>query len=192
MNLKEVNLGDEGLEYVASCLRGWPGLCSGIARQLERGGDVFALLPAGTPRERALQFETGGLLSWRETCVWFEREIEHLSGRAANGSLVFQDLLARPHDPVLGEYDGVFFDQSSAVYHVLGPHDINAEAVSRAMLRLRRFLLVAVFCNFSFSAADVPTTRMLDETIIDGMAANAQQLFVSAYDQEGLVVWRGD
>ncbi len=190
MNLKEMNLGDEGLEYVASCLRRWPGLCSRIARELERGGDVFAPLPAETARERALEFETGGLLPWRETCVWFEREIEHLSGRAANGSLVFQDLVARPHDPVLGKYDGVFFDQSSAVYHILGHHDISAAVISRTMLRMRSFLLVAVFCNFGFSAADVPTTCILDETLIDEMANNAQEVFVSAYDREGLVVWR--
>jgi hypothetical protein len=189
MNLKQINLGEEGLNYVASSLRGWPGLCSKIPRQLERGGDVFAPLPAETPRERALRFNTGGLMSWRETCVWFERELEQLSRRTDKGSLVFQDLVARPQDPGREGNDRLFFDQPS-VYYIIGPHEINAATISRTILEIDSFLLVAVFCNFSFSAADVPSTRILDETLIDEMANNAQEVFVTAYDREGLVVWR--
>lgn len=189
MNLKQINLGVEGLDYVTSCLRGWPGLCSRIVRELERGGDVFTPLPAETSLERALQFKAGGLISWRETCLWFERELERLSGRTDNGSLVLPDLVARPQDPVLAKYDRVFFDQSS-VYYILGPHDLNAAAISLTMSQVSSFLFVAVFCNFSFSTADVPTTRILDENLLDEMVNNAQEVFVSAYDREGLVVWR--
>lgn len=192
MNLKEISLGEEGKEYISSWFRGGLGLSSKIPRQLEQGGDVFAPLPAETSRERALQFETGGLTSWRETCAWFERELERLSGLAKDGSLVFQNVWAKPQDPILKEYDHVFFDRSSSVYYVLGHHDINAASISTTMRQVYSFLFVAVFCNFSFSVADVPTTRILDETIIDGMAANAQEVFVSAYDREGLVVWRKD
>lgn len=189
MNLKQINLGEEGLEFVASSLRGETGLCSKISVKLERGGEVFAPLPAGTPRERALQFKAGGLMSWRETCVWFEHELEQLSGRTDNGSLVFQDVWFGPQDPVRGGYGGVFFDRSN-VYYVLGPHEINAAKISRTMLRLHSFLLIAVFCAFSFPAADVPAPRILDDTMIDEMARTAQEVFVSAYDREGLVVWR--
>jgi hypothetical protein len=192
MNLKEISLGEEGKEYILSCFRGELGLSSRIPRQLEQGGDVFAPLSAETSRERALQFETGGLMSWRETCAWFEREVERLSGRADNGSLVFQNVWAKPQDPILKEYDRVFFDRSSSVYYVLGRHDINAASISRTVRQVYSFLFIAAFCNFSFSAADAPSTRILDETIINGMAANAQEVFVSAYDREGFVVWRRD
>ncbi len=189
MGLQHINLGEEGLEFVASSLRGELGLCSKLSLQIERGGDVFSPLPEGTSRERALQFRTGGLMSWRETCAWFERELEQLSGRIENGSLVFQDVWFRPDDPVRGGYDGVFFDRS-CVYFVLGPHEINAAAVSRTMLRLHSFKRVAVFSNFSFSAADIPPTHVVAETLVDEIARGANQVFISAYDQEGLVVWR--
>ncbi len=189
MSLQHINLGEEGLEFVVSSLRGELGLCSKLSLQMERGGDVFSLLPGGTSRARALQFGTGGLMSWRETCAWFERELEQLSGRTANGSVVFQDVWFTPQDLVREGYDGVFFDRS-CVYFVLGPDEINAAAISRTILRLHSFKLVAAFCNFSFDAADVPTTRILDEALIDGMANNAQEVFLSAYDREGLVVWR--
>ena len=185
-----MNLGQEGKEFISAWFRGGVGLSGKIPMQLERGGEVFAPLPPQTRRERALQFEAGGLLSWRDTCMWFERELERLSGRTANGSLVFEDLVARPHHPFREGYDRLFFDDQSTVYYVLGPHDISAAAISETMLRVRSFLLVAVFCNFSFSAADVPATRILNDTLIDGMANNAQEVFVSAYDREGLVVWR--
>lgn len=189
MNLKEISLGEEGKAYISSWFTGGTGLSSRIPRQLEQGGDVFALLPAGTTRERALQFETGGLLSWRETCTWFDHEIEQLSSHADKGSLAFQDVWFGPQDAVGGGFDGAFFDQSS-VYYILGAHEMNAAAISRTMLKIRSFLLVAVFCNLSFRAADVPATRVLDETLIDAMANNAQEVFVSAYDYEGLIVWR--
>jgi len=192
MALKQIDLGATGLDYVASCLRGWPGLCPKLAKQLEQGGEVFAALPEGTSRERVLQFKTGGLLAWRETRVWLDRELEQLSSRSDSGSLVFQDLVTGPQDPCLGEYEDVFFDGQSGVYYVIGLHDINTTSISRAISQVNSFLLVAAFCNFSFSAADVPATRILGETLIDGMADNAQEVFVSAYDREGLVVWRKD
>jgi hypothetical protein len=189
MNLKEINLDEEGKAYISFWLTGATGLSSRIPRQLGQGGDVFAVVPAGTTRERALQFKTGGLMSWRETCVWFERELEQLSGCNDNGSLVFQDVWFGPQDAIRGGFDGAFFDQSS-VYYILGAQDMNAAAISRTMLQIKSFLLVAAFCNLSFRAADVPATRVLDETLIDAMANNAQEVFVSAYDYEGLVVWR--
>lgn len=190
MSLKEMNLGEEGKEFISAWFRRGAGLSGKIAMQLERGGEVFAPLPPETRRERALQFEAGGLLSWRDTCMWFERELERLSGRTANGSLVFEDIGFTSQDVVGEKYDGLFFDDQSSVYYVLGPRDINEAAISDTILRLKSFFLVAIFCNFSFSAAGVPTTRILDETLIDGMANNAQEVFVSAYDREGLVVWR--
>jgi len=189
MNLIEMNLGEEGKEYILSWFKGGTGLCSKIPKELERGGNVFAPLPAGTTRERALQFRWGGLMSWRETCVWFERELEQLSGRSGNGSLVFQDVWAKPQDPARGR-GGLFFDQSGSVYYVLGPHEINAAAISLTMRRVKSFLLVAVFCSSSFRAAELSTPGILDETLTDEMANNAQEVFVSAYDREGLVVWR--
>lgn len=189
MNLKEIDLGEAGLKYVASYLKRETGLCSRISRGPERGGDVFAPLPAGTSRERALQFEAGGLLSWRETCVWFERELEQLSGRSDNGSLVFQDVWAKQQDPVWGEHDGLFFDRSG-VYYVIGPHDFNAAAISLAVRQIISFRFVAVFTNFNLRAADIPPNRVVAETLIDEIAHGAEEVFISAYDQEGLVVWR--
>jgi hypothetical protein len=189
MNLKEINLGEEGLELLASSLRGELGLCSKLARELEQGGDVFAPLPEGTSLGRALQCKWGGLTSWHETSMWFERELEQLRGRTDNGSLVFQDVWFTPQDPVRGGYDGVLFDQSS-VYFILGAHDINAAAISETIRRMNSFKFVAVFSNFTFRAAEVPPTRVVAETLIDEIAHGAQEVFLSAYDQEGLVVWR--
>jgi hypothetical protein len=140
MNLIEIDLGKEGVEYLSHWLGGERGLCTKLARQLARGGDVFAPLPAGTSLDRASEFRWGGLLAWRETCAWFDREIEQLRGRADKGSLVFQDVWFTPQDAVRGGFDGALFDQSS-VYYVLGPHEINAAAISGTVRRLHSFLL---------------------------------------------------
>ena len=195
MNLKEINLGEEGLDYVASCLKGETGLCSKISRELERGGDVFTPLPAGTPRERALQFKAGGLTTRRETYAWFTRHLEQLRGRTSAGSLVFQDVwikqrdvLEHPHN-FAGAASTLFFDQSS-IYYVIDLEEINAATIFLAVSEIKSFKFVAVFSSFNFRAADIPSTRVVAETLIDEIARGAQEVFVSAYDQEGLVVWR--
>jgi len=195
VSLKEISLGDEGLDYVASCLRGETGLSSKIPRELERGGYVFTPLPAETSRERALQFEVGGLTSMRETYAWFARHLEQLSSRSGNGSLVFQDVWLKQRDVLDYPHNfaeagnTLFFDQSS-VYYVLDLDKIDAVTISLAVGRITSFQFVAVFSNFNFRAADIPPTRVVAETLIDEIAHGAQEVFVSAYDQEGLVVWR--
>jgi hypothetical protein len=194
MDLKEIDLGKEGEEYVSYSLTGEKGLCSKIFRGLDRGGDVFSPLPATMSLERAKQFRVGGLTSRRETFAWFGRHVEQLRGRTPNGSLVFQDVWARPRDFAVPR-DGMFFDADS-VYYALGPREINPAAISLTERQITSFSLVAVFCNFSFCAADVSQTTdasqtpIVSESVIDDIANNTQEIFVSAYDQEGLVVWR--
>jgi hypothetical protein len=187
MNLTEIDLGEEGKEYVSSCLRQGTGLCLKILRGLDRGGDVFAPLPAATPLKRARQFEVGGLMSRSETGAWFERHVEQLSGRTGNGTLVFQDVWATPRD-FPAPCDGMFVD-SSNVYYALGPHEITAATISSTMRRITSFLFVSVFCDFSFRTEDMPPRPIVGETITDEIANNALEVFISAYDQEGLVVW---
>lgn len=188
MGLREIVLGKEGEEFVSSSLTGETGLCAKISKGLDRGGDVFAPLPATTSLERAKQFEAGGLMSRRETFAWLERHVEQLSERTPGGSLVFQDVWARPHlFPV--PHDGMLFDADS-VYYAFGPREISPAAISMAIGEITSFVFVAVFCNFSFRATDVPQTRVVPDNIIDEIANSTQEIFISAYDQEGLVVWR--
>jgi hypothetical protein len=102
---------------------------------------------------------------------------------------VFQDIWAKPQDPVWGEHGGLFFDKSS-VYYGLGLHDFNAAAIALAVRQIISFRFVAVFSSFNFRAVDLPPTRVVAETVIDEIVYSAKEVFLSAYDQEGLIVWR--
>lgn len=195
MNLKEIELGGEGLDYIASSLRGETGLCSKVLNALQRAGDVFAPLPDGTPPERALQFDAGGLTTRRETYAWFTRHLEQLRDGTPAGSLVFEDawlkqrdVLEHPHNFATAE-NTLFFDRSN-VYYVVDIEKINLATISLAVSQITSFKFVAVFSNFGFREADIPATRVVAETLISEIASGAQEVFVSAYDLEGLVVWR--
>lgn len=195
MDLNEIDLGEEGLHYVASCLTGERGLSSKIANELKQGGDVFAPLPVGTSRQRALEFETGGLTTRRETYAWFARRLEQLTGGSPAGSLVFQDVWMNQRDVLeypqnFAKAEGVLFLDQSSIYYVLDLEDLNATTLSAAVRRIKSFKFVAVFSNFHFRAADIPPTRVVAEPLIEAIAHSAQEVFVSAYDIEGLVVWR--
>lgn len=190
MALRETDLGDEGREYVVSSLRGETGLCSKILVESQRAGEVFAPLPVGTSRERAVQFNAGGLMSRHETFAWFARHLQQLSGDMPTGSLVFEDVWAKPQDAARSR-DGLFFDQSNVYYVIdLDLDKSDAAAIEFAVRQIKSFLFVAVFSSFNFRAADVPPTRVVTAALIDQIAKGAQEVFLSAYDQEGLVVWR--
>jgi hypothetical protein len=189
-NLKEVNLGQEGKEYVDSCLRQGTGLCSKLLKVLDRTGDAFAPLPVALSPERARQFETGGMISRREAYLWFGHHIETLSRHNPRGSLVFQDIWAKPRDVAVADGDVNLFVDATNVYYLLGADEMTTPKLWQATRQITSFLMVAAFCDFHFCLEDLPPTHVAAETLIAEIANNTLEIFVSAYDQEGLVVWR--
>jgi hypothetical protein len=189
-DLKEINLGPEGREYVATCLRQGTGLCSKLLKVLDRAGHAFAPLPVTLSPERTKQFETGGMMSRRAAYLWFGHHIETLSQHTPDSSLVFQDVWAKPKNFAVTPGDvNLFFDATNA-YYLLGAHEMTTSNVLQVTRQITSFLMVAAFCDFPFCLEDLPPTHVAAEALIDEIENNTQEIFVSAYDQEGLVVWR--
>jgi hypothetical protein len=190
MNLNEVKLGREGKEYVSDCLRQGTGLCSKLLTVLDGSGHAFAPLPVIMSPERTKQFEAGGVMSRREAYLWFGHHVETLSLRGRDSSLVFQDVWAKPKNFPAAHGDVNMFFDATNVYYLLGADEMTTPNILRVAREITSYLMVAAFCDLRFGIEELPSTHIAPETLMDEIAAKTREIFVSAYDQEGLVVWR--
>jgi hypothetical protein len=188
--MSEVDLGQEGIEYIRSCLSQGSGLCSRLLELDFAAGETFAPAPDDIGSTRVKQFNVGGLISRKETVDWLTRHLKQLFQKDAVGTFVLQDVWAKPED-VAGNAAGtqaVVHDEN--VYYVLGPSDVAAERISAAIQQLRSYLMVAVFARLQLPLHQLMPGGQVSNGFIRDLAKGTREVFVGAYDQEGLVVWR--
>ena len=61
--------------------------------------------------------------------------------------------------------------------------------IQRTVNAVASYLFIAFFSRYSMSSQTLPTDRIVSEVVIDEIALHTLEVFVGAYDQEGLVVW---
>jgi hypothetical protein len=188
-DMEIVPLDQEGITYVEICLQQGSGLCE-KARNLElANGQVFAPLPKNTNLKRALSFSTGGLMSRHNVNAWLEKHVRSLWHCWPSGTLVIQDIWAKSSDLVVRNSNlKTFFQQDGNVYFFCEKD--NAESVQRTVSATASYLFIAFFSRYSMSSVVRPFDRVVGEDVINEIARNTQEIFVGAYDHEGLVVWR--
>jgi hypothetical protein len=190
MGLISVSLGSNGIAHVESCLKQGMGLCAKLLEFSFFDGFAFAPLPQGVNPERAKKFDAGGLVSRRATNMWFVEYLQTLCQHESQGSVVFQDIWAKPDDPAVVNSKVNGFVTNAEVYYFLECSEIDQYAVSRLMGAIQSYLFVAVFVPLPVLSQELLARRRVDDSIIEDIARATLQIFVGAYDQEGIVVWR--
>jgi len=188
--LTEVPLGPSGLRYVESCLKHGSGLCSKLLEVVASGGTVFTPVPDGTSLTRAEAFEVGGLMFRQDMKTWLVKHLDGLRSQAPEGCVIFQDVWAKSSDPVIKVSESESFFYDSGVYYFVDAAHLDARRVEKAVNDVTSYLLVGVFTGSPVVSSGLPANRDVDEASIDDLAQNTIEIFVSAYDQEGIVVWR--
>lgn len=188
--LTEVSLGVDGIVYVESSLRAGTGLCARVLQLPISQGEAFAALPEHTDLERAKGFQVGGLLTRRETDAWFSEHVRAFWENGRPGTLVLQDIWAKPGDPAVQAPLVKRFYQDSGVYYFVEREDADLYSIRRALRAVVSYLLIGVFTRFSVRYAELPPNRAVGADLIEEIGRATQEVFVSAYDQEGFVVWR--
>jgi hypothetical protein len=105
-----------------------------------------------------------------------------------NGTLVIQDIWAKSSDPPLRHSSSKKFFQDGNVYFFCERDD--ADSIQQTIRAVTSYLFIAFFSGHSMSSQMLPLHHVVSKNVIDEIARNMQEIFVSAYDQEGLVVWR--
>jgi hypothetical protein len=188
--LIEISVDGEGLDYLRSILEQGTGMCSQLLQLPLVNGAMFSPLPKGTSVQRATKFSTGGIMKMREMKHWLATHLKSLSEKFPAGTILFQDIWAKPGDPIVQSARSGILLTKGEVYYYLKANECNEELVNMAVADVTSFFLVGVFTHWSVSAATFPLgAQAADESIIKRVAEETEVIFVGAYDQESLVVW---
>src|SRR5258708_40035475 len=113
-------LGEDGLRWVASSLSRGLSLARVVADRYDLStGCVFADLPAGVTVENKKEFSRGGIAKLALTESVLELRIPALSLRQGARTLIVENDLMRPEDPVAKDAARGTFIFEQEVYHQL-------------------------------------------------------------------------
>jgi hypothetical protein len=187
--LKEVGLGQAGIDYLLEWLKGAGGLSTALAKAVNDGGTVFAPVPDDVTLDRAKQFNAGGLMRDFYASAWFASHLSSLCRSNPGSVVIFQDSWVEPNFPAVAKSNLNKFFHGSTVYYFLDCKSINASSLDQAIHTMSSFLFIAAFVEFPLSAQDIPADRYVSDQLVGRLAQSTQEVFVGAFNQEGLVVW---
>ena len=190
--LVKTPLGQNGIDYVTSCLqKGGKGLPQRLLQLPLAKGTTYSPLPELVSSERAKQFDTGGLMNMSDGQTWLAEHVLLLSSAYPSHTIVFHDVWGgRPGDSGIKNRSSRMFFNQSDLYHFVGSPHMSLESILTAMRELASFLLVGAFVDIAVADETLPTDKVVDEGFITMLAQHTREIFVSAYDQEGIVVWQ--
>jgi hypothetical protein len=149
------------------------------------GGRCFAPLPEGTSAMRAGEFLAGGLMKRRDGVAWLAAQTEHQTEARLDSTLLFQDSWLKPEHAA--RHNGSFVDRT-AVYQAIGARDIEFKSVDDALREVTSFLCLGFLVNLSVPDS-VMRSGAADDRLTSNLAKHVDEIYISAYDQEGWVVW---
>jgi hypothetical protein len=189
--LKDFPLGAAGAQFVEKNLNQKAGLAPALLKVLPPGGTVFAPLPEGVDLARATKFSTGGLLRRRDSLSWLGQRVTTLADTAPNGVFVVQDAWGiSPDDPVAAKITEEHFFNGIATHFFLRKAEIDPTSIADIFCAGSSFLVIAIFAPIDIAPSDIPADHVVGDAFVDNLASHVQELYISAYDGEGIVVWQ--
>jgi hypothetical protein len=179
----KISLGESARAYAQATLAGQSGMSGLLLDRISSIGQFYSVLPGNTNKERAESFKQGGGVSTGQIGNWLFSHIAELHNSWPDGLALFHDLWARKSDFEACKVPGrVFCGDDVYLYF---PKELNSLEFSLTYREIVSFQKVGVF---------TPQTRKPTEQYIDGeyvaaIARNAIEVYIGAYDQEGVVVW---
>jgi hypothetical protein len=189
--LVEVAVGQEGVEYLRSILKQGMGMCLHLLKLPLANGETFSPIPASASTERAIKFNSGGVTTMRDTRRWLGIHLRSLSDKFPGGTIILQDIWAKPNDPaVLTARSGSLLTREQ-VYYYLKASDCDEQLIRTLTEDVTSFLLVGIFTRWPGPRSPLLASgEIIDDSVIEDAAKETEEIFVGAYDQEGAVVWR--
>ena len=189
-NLEIFDLAGSGLSYVESRLRQGTGLCASILQLSLANGAAFAPLPHNTTIDRANLFDVGGLLSRRDAFDWLACHVRSLWRADSIGTLVIQDIWAKAGDIATSELELHRFFGDDNVYYFVERSEADSDFTENSIRAITSYQFMAFFSRIAIEYGKLPSNRRVSKDFIENIAHATEEVFVGAYDQEGLVVWR--
>lgn len=189
--LKELPLGAAGVQYVVHNLDQHAGLAPAMLAVLPSGGTTFAPLPEGVSLPRATEFRTGGLLHWKDTSTWLGQRVTTLADAAPSAVFVVQDAWGiSPGDPVADKITEEHFFNGIATHFFVRKAEINPSSIAGTFCAGSSFLVIGAFAPIDVAASAIPADHVVGNPFVDNLARHVEEIYISAYDGEGIVVWQ--
>ncbi len=180
-------LGISGTEYVKSCLNDGGVLSKLILKFALGKGSAFSFLPANVTQTHALEFARGNVTSPRAAYASLFTQIAQLDVASSEFLIVIEDPWMKPDDPFPLRKNA--FRSDGNVYYLLKKDDFDIAHLEATIKLTRSFLFVGVVAKIQLSDHDL-RDHVLTENLLEKIARNSALIFVSAYDGEGLVIWK--
>lgn len=185
LKLSEIPLSEKGRLYLSDNLCNESGLCTCLAELDLHKGHLFAVLPEGTTSFRAEKFELGGVSSQGGRDVWLAKRIQKLGAEFSSGIFVVQDVWAQPKDAEPSQTGPKYFCSAGSVYYFCVPPFSEIDTI-RSLREVLSFKFVAAFC----APICPPESKIMDVSYVGQLVQTSIEIYLDAYDQEGLIVWR--
>jgi hypothetical protein len=199
MIMREVELSKSAIEYVKSNMESTTGLASKI---IELHRQVYRVITFASsenaPGEYAnAEMALGDKSSHPAMYSWICRRIYVLFDEHPDGAIVVQDAWLKPADIKLTTSikkfaDALQFraDTDENIYYILRRNQFSPASLGVVLDAMGSMLEIVIFAScFVEEARSRGEASGLDRMRIDGLALNACEVFLSAYDHEGYVVW---
>lgn len=190
IKLIEKEIGPDGIAYVQECLRQGGGLSSKLLELPLTLGKAYALVPEQTSTMRAKSFNVGGLMHRHDTNIWLAAHLLSLWKVQGTGTCILQDVWAKPSDPAVRRTNSKKLFDDENVYYFLQRDDIDLLTMESTIRSLVSYLFIGVFTQYVIQESDISSNYVSAPNVVDAIAHLTKEVFVTAYDQEGLVIWR--
>ena len=186
MSLTRISLGSAGAAYVESQLQQGAGLCTLLMQRIKPDDTFFSPVPDGTTLKRAQEFEVGGLMSRHEMRTWLTSYLQ--ASQASGGcAVIFHDVWAKPEDFLRDKPAVRRFFSGGSVFYFINKEIYDIDSMAAGIDQITSYLMIGIIVPSSIVASI--DGEFADARLVEEIAQTSQSVFVSAYDQEGIVVW---
>jgi hypothetical protein len=211
---REICLGEEGIEYIKTCLSGGKTLANLLLQAVDSAaGKIITFLPSDISEETANQFTSGGKLKedltpkkemiksdeskltivrTANTDFWLRSNIHLFLTSKDRPLCIFEDDLAKPTDPWLSSEKMQIFTLDDEVYHFLLSVDAEDEKIDQAIGKASSYLFVGVMTSVPHETAFPRRRQVITLEDLRTFSERTEKIVVGAYDGEGYLIWSKD
>jgi hypothetical protein len=190
-NLKLFELGKSGVDYVRDFLNDGSGYCETLTKLQIEEGKVYSPLPANLQMEKALNFNIGYLKSPVSIInEWLVSHILEMAAQYPNSMLILQDFLLKESDMGWNGRAECEYYSEGKVYYIVPAIIMSREKILEAIHARGSSYLFGVFAERGFPKSEIEQWYQIPAFSVHSAAKTTCEIFVSAYDDEGVVMWR--
>jgi len=198
VQFKDISLGIEAKDYIVGLLKRGKHLSSCLAQIAHLfSGEIITRLPLYSSYSDATDFTHGCKIKENiksnypilTTDAWLAQLIVEFLLKNNNNICIFEDALALPTDKYLIADEIPFFTYENDVYLLITNRKANFDKAIKGINAASAYRVIGILTSICTTWDLPPNACSVSIEQLYGLANNAMQIIVGAYDQESYLVW---